>query len=103
MKIEKSIRDKLETPFDPRFIETRKGTNGKSLSYLGGAQYIQRMNDCAEGGWSYRIIDRFSQQRPGTSSSGKTITDIVVLVEVDAIEKQCRGLLGTGKPQRKRS
>lgn len=50
-------RQILEKPFENHQIKQRRGHGGKMLSYVEGAEYIQRLNEAFEGQWSFEIVD----------------------------------------------
>ena len=48
----------LERPFDAHLIKTRKGMNGKTLSYVPSAEYVRRLNQAsADGAWDFEILE----------------------------------------------
>jgi hypothetical protein len=97
--MDKSIRDRLEEKFDPRFISSRTGTGGKKMSYLAGAQYIQRLNDVAEGEWSYVVVEHFATEKIGQKTSkGEQVYNLVVLVEVRAFGQVRQAFGGSVTP-----
>ena len=50
-------RQLLEQPFPKELLKTRKGTFGKSFTYVEGAEYIRRLNDAFEGDWSFEVVE----------------------------------------------
>ena len=50
-------REALEQPFPEGLVRSRKGPFGKSFSYVEGSEYIRRLNEALEGGWSFEIIE----------------------------------------------
>ena len=50
-------RELLEQPFPKELLKTRKGTFGRSFSYVEGSHYIQRLNDAFESAWSFDVIE----------------------------------------------
>jgi len=50
-------RDLLEQPFPQSVIKTRRGSFGKSLSYVEGAEYIRRLNDAFDSAWTFEIVE----------------------------------------------
>lgn len=51
-------REELERPFDPALIKTRKGNNGKMLSFVPSAEYVKRLNQAsADGSWDWEILE----------------------------------------------
>ncbi|MCA9670681.1 MAG: hypothetical protein KC503_34025 [Myxococcales bacterium] len=47
----------LEQPFAAELIRQRRGTHGKSLSYVEGAEYVRRLNEALEGNWSFDVMN----------------------------------------------
>ena len=50
-------RSILEQPFPEGLLKTRKGTFGKSFTYVEGTDYIRRLNDAFEGDWSFEVVE----------------------------------------------
>ena len=50
-------RELLEQPFPKELLKTRKGTFGKSFSYVEGAEYVRRLNEALEGDWSFEVVE----------------------------------------------
>ena len=50
-------KDLLEKPFPQSVIKSRKGSFGKSLSYVEGSEYIRRLNDAFDSAWSFEVIE----------------------------------------------
>jgi len=50
-------KDLLEKPFPNSVIKSRRGSFGKSLSYVEGSEYIRRLNDAFDSAWSFEIVE----------------------------------------------
>jgi len=50
-------RQLLEQPFPKELLKTRKGTFGKSFTYVEGAEYIRKLNEAFEGDWSFEVVE----------------------------------------------
>jgi hypothetical protein len=50
-------KDILNRPFDRAQIKERKGPNGRMLSYVAIGDYIARLNEAFDGGWTYEITE----------------------------------------------
>lgn len=98
--MEKSIRNKLEEPFDSKHIMTRTSSSGgPKLQYVEGAQYIQRFNDATEGDWSYVVVEYEVTERTGDKDRrGRSRSDLVVLVEVRAFGQVRQAFGGSVTP-----
>lgn len=59
--LNKQTRDKLETPFDKKYIKSRRGSFGKSLDYIEGHVVIQRLNDVFGSNWNFEILTKPSE------------------------------------------
>ena len=70
-------REILEKPFDSNLIKTRRGSGGKSLSYVEGTHYITRLNDAFDGKWSFEIVEHEVKGREmlvlGKLSAGEVV------------------------------
>jgi hypothetical protein len=51
-------RQELERPFDAHLIRTRKGNQGKILSYVPSAEYVTRLNQAStNGAWNWEVLE----------------------------------------------
>jgi len=72
---------------------------GLSLAEI--RELIDMYDTATESSQLERLLEVLAERRARLEQQREDIE--AVLAEVDAIEKQCRSLLGTGKQQRKRS
>lgn len=54
--MEEKIRKALEAKFSNESVRKRKGSFGKTISYVEANAVIGRLNDCCESEWSFTII-----------------------------------------------
>ena len=50
-------RKLLEEPFDTTQIKKRPGAYGRTLSFVEGHSYIERLNRALDGDWSFRVVE----------------------------------------------
>lgn len=112
-------RKLFEQPFPETLIKTRRGPFGQTFSYVEGAEYIRRLNDAADGEWSFEVLNHEIRatevvvlarltigEISKTAFGGSTITvsregellsiaDDLKAAATDALKKAC-SLLGVG-------
>ncbi len=55
--MESKTKDILNRPFERTQVKERVGPGGRTLSYVAIGDYIARLNEAFDGGWSYEITD----------------------------------------------
>ena len=56
--MDERTRELLQQPFDSALVKTRRGPNGKSLSYVEVSSYIVKLNEAFAHAWSFEIVGR---------------------------------------------
>ncbi len=55
--MEKKTRDALEARFPTDAVRQRKGSFGKSITYVDGQAIVSRLNDCFDADWNFTILE----------------------------------------------
>ncbi len=106
--------EKLRVPFPASVIKERRGGGGRSLSYVGGEEYIRRLLDTVDLDWSFEVVDyqvgdedvmvrgrlrigtQVVEQFGGQARAGQeTLGDALKGAATDALKK-CASLRGLG-------
>jgi len=70
-------REKLEEPFPDSLVKTRRGAFGRTLSFVEGSAYIQRLNQVFEAEWSFEIMEHQIHQSEVIVLGKLTIGNVV--------------------------